>query len=237
MKLTSPIIVYLPDTRGVEVSPYGLGNLKLGPDVFTFSQPAGHPHNGGTCPGASRECEEICYAKRIKGVVLEVYQQNMDRDSVPEIPQECSLLRIHVSGDFDSAEYVDMWRARLEARPDVTCWAYTRSWRVPEILAALIKLRELPNVQIFASMDSSIEELPPVDWRVAWIDGDPRAGALVDIPAHHQAANQLNAVRNARTYNGTPSYLCPEETKHVKNCQECGYCFDGRRNDVTFLKH
>jgi hypothetical protein len=233
MKLEHPLVVYLPDTRGVEISPFGLGNLKIGPSVFTYSKSAGHPYSGGTCPGASIECEAICYAKRIKGIVLDQYRKNDHRETVPPIPAECQLLRIHVSGDFDSTNYIENWYQRLVERPDVQAWAYTRSWRCADLLPMLEKLRTLPNVQLFASMDSSILEDPPLGWRRAWIDGDARAGELVDTQAH----SDFNGVRNAATYDGTMSYLCPEETRHVPNCESCGYCIDGRRNDVTFLKH
>ena len=35
----------------------------------------------------------------------------------------------------------------------------------------------------------------------------------------------------------TPSIICPEETGDKPNCLACGYCFEGKRNDVTFLQH
>jgi hypothetical protein len=42
---------------------------------------------------------------------------------------------------------------------------------------------------------------------------------------------------NQKTFDGTMTYVCPEETKVKTSCLECGYCFEGRRNDVTFLEH
>lgn len=36
--LSHPLTVYLPDTRGVVVSPFGRGNLKIGPGVYTYSR-------------------------------------------------------------------------------------------------------------------------------------------------------------------------------------------------------
>jgi hypothetical protein len=240
-QLKKPITVYLPDTRGVEINRFGCGNLKLGFGVFTYSRFAGkatpsHPH--GTCPGSTEECEAICYAKRISGAVpLMVYNQNMGAD-VPPIPDDCQVLRIHVSGDFDSIEYIQNWVMRLQARPDVTAWAYTRSWRVPSLLLYLEMLRALPNVQLFASMDQSHTDVPPHGWRRAWIDGDKRAGdPFTDIMAHDDAAALMHSARNQRTFDGAPSLVCPEETKHKANCLECGYCFEGKRNDVTFLRH
>ena len=99
MKLTSPLIVYLPDTRGVEISPFGKGNTKIGQDVYTYSRLAEY-----TCPGATEECLEICYAKRIVGPVRDQYALNSQTADVPPLPRDCRLLRIHISGDFDSPD-------------------------------------------------------------------------------------------------------------------------------------
>jgi hypothetical protein len=274
MKTTKPLIVYLPDTRGVEISRYGRGNLKLGASVYTYSRPAGDKWRGiidssagrlktkqdwGTCPGSTDECEKICYAKRIGGPVWDVYKRNAF-DDVPPIPDDCTLLRLHVSGDFDTVAYIENWIARLLERttmrfaleenfslhngpqgaapvvrtlPPVMCWTYTRSWRVPELLPALERLRALPNVQLFASLDST-SELPPAGWRRAWIDGDLRLanfdGVQWTYGPHPASDNQLGP-------DGIMSYVCPEETGRKPDCESCRYCFEGQHNDVTFLKH
>jgi hypothetical protein len=243
------LIVYIPDSRGVTVSAFGIGNMKIGPSVYTYSRLPGHPSrealgeeaplpfaSRGTCPGASAECEAICYARRPvaeQGPVYWMWQANSETDEVPAIPDDCRLLRIHVGGDFSSVEYIENWVTRLTERPDVTAWAYTRSWRVAELLPALERLRALPNMQMFASMDISIPETPPTGWRRAWIDGDSRAGEPINVQAHKDAP----VPRNLRTFDATMTLVCPEETKHQPNCEECGYCFKGQKNDVTFLKH
>lgn len=258
-QLKKPLEVFLPDTRGVEISRYGYGNLKIGLGVFTYSRLAGspaqnsyHAHGGrivqGTCPGSTDECEAICYAKRIEGPVRDIYVINSERNDVPPIPEPCKILRIHVSGDFDSAAYIRNWIQRLTERPDVTAWAYTRSWRVKQLLPFLEELRALPNMQLFASMDESHTDVPPEGWRRAWIDGDPRAGQPWSVAAHTlvklgeegpgwAATDIIGQARNQRTFDGAMSLICPEETKHKQNCLECGYCFEGKRNDVTFLRH
>jgi hypothetical protein len=230
-QLKKGITVYLPDTRAVEISQYGYGNLKIGMGVFTYSRLAGN--HMGTCPGSTSECESICYAKRIAGPVRDLYVRNSLTSDVPPIPEQAKVLRIHVSGDFDTLEYIENWITRLTERPDVTAWAYTRSWRVASLLPALERLRALPNVQLFASMDSSHTDVPPTGWRRAWIDGDTRAGQPLATLAHADESVKRNQV----TFDSTPSLVCPEETKHKANCLECGYCFEGRRNDVTFLRH
>jgi hypothetical protein len=269
LKKSSKLYVYIPDTRGVELSHYGRGNLKIGPSVFTYSRLPGRPglqplgfdvlgdrvrrpvtskHDWhGTCPGATEECERICYARRPVaeiGPVASMWLKNSMTDEVPPIPEECRLLRIHVSGDFDTVAYVENWIARLQEHvtahgPDsLRVWAYTRSWRVPELLPALEQLRALPYVQLWASMDKSHDDEPPAGWRRAWIDGDPRAGIVHGIEAHSSLAEGFRSFEVQPTQaSGIKALICPEETKHVRDCEECGFCFDGKRNDVVFLEH
>jgi hypothetical protein len=232
------LVIYTPDTRGVTVSPYGKGNMKIGLECFTFSRLPGlptalalgeekktFPLHHGTCPGATEECLSICYARRPveeQGAVYEMWTRNSNTEYVPPIPDECKYLRIHVSGDFSSVEYIQNWIHRLTERPDVKAWAYTRSWRVPEFARALKDLHDLPNIQLFASMDPSTRELPPAGWRRAWIEGD------------HRLHPRTEYTQRAIT---TPSLICPEETKRRANCIECGYCLIGNKSDVTFIRH
>ena len=302
MSKATAITVYLPDTRGVKLSRYGIGNNKLGLGVFTYSRLPGLPSRpalgilgdglredgsigwAGTCPGATPECQAICYARRPVmelGPVALMWLSNSTCDDVPPIPAECQVLRLHVSGDFNSVKYIENWIARLAERPDVTAWAYTRSWRVPELLPALERLRTLPNVQMFASMDPSCEEMPPAGppctcrmvvegeaherscprsawrpWRRAWIwrerptDRGPAETRLewVGVISTDEVLRKrvfegfsgttlYSGDLQACTVDGVPSYVCPEETGRKKNCLECGYCFEGQKNDVTFLEH
>ena len=216
-----PIEVRLPDTLGVSISRWGSGNRKLGPNVVTYSREPGYHE---TCPGSTPECEAICYAKKVQGQVRQVWRGNGGED-VPPIPADARLLRLHVSGDFTTAAYICGWISRLMARPDVRAWVYTRSWRVPELHPSLEGLRSLRNVQMFASMDPTTPEQPPKGWRVAWLDGDRRGDALG------------SGAMNRRTQAGTMSYVCPEEAGAAADCESCRYCFDGRKGDVTFLRH
>jgi hypothetical protein len=257
--ITKPLIVYVPDTRGVVVSQYGLGNTKIGPGVFTYSRMPGRPdrvalgvtpdhsvwksplRDGGTCPGASAECQTICYASRPvveDGIVSAMWAKNSQTADVPPIPDEATLIRLHISGDFDTYDYIVNWIARMVERPDVTMWVYTRSWRVPSLLPALEVLRALPNVQMFASMDVSVPELPPEGWRRAWIDGDPRVGRPFGIKAHTTDAEAISPWKTfEEEIDARKVLICPEETKAVANCEQCGFCFKGQRNDVVFLRH
>lgn len=243
---THKLVVYLPDTRGTTISRFGSGNLKIGLNVFTYSRLPGHTAdpalgtlpNGqkwfyGTCPGATEECQAICYAARPvteNGPVFEMWKRNSVTEEVPtELPPGCTLLRLHISGDFTTTEYIDGWTSLIARYPSVRVWAYTRSWRVPELLPALERLRALPNVQLFASMDKSTPELPPAGWRRAWIEGDPRASLPHPYSRDHFLID--------REIDDAISYVCPEETGRQPDCESCGYCFKGKRHDVTFLQH
>lgn len=247
------LTLYVPDTRGVTVSRFGRGNLKIGMDgVYTYSRLPGdtgevalgmpsrpdwrYEDEHGTCPGATIECQAICYAARPvteKGVVYQMWKRNSETEDVPRIlPDDAKIVRIHVSGDFTSPEYIAGWRLLVENHPHVRFFGYTRSWRVSSLLPHLEGLREQPNVQLFASMDSSTTRLPPPGWRIAWIEGDAR---LRDV----QSRLHVVDVRENRNHASPTAYsfTCPEETGHKPNCESCNYCILGEKGDVTFLRH
>lgn len=188
------------------------GNPKTGREVLTYSRA---PET--TCPGASSWCKAACYAqspyKRYENTAKQ-WNRNASSNQVPFIPPprrdgKPRLLRIHVSGDFDSVGYIRNWIRLLKERPDVHAWAYTRSWRVPRLMKALEELQGLSNMQLFASVDPTIDQPPPPGWRVAFIHGDER----------HQGP------------------VCPEQLGKKPDCASCGYCFRGRRGNIAFKQH
>lgn len=204
------LVSYLCDDRAGYISPWCRGNSKLGPNVYSYSRLPGKI--GGTCPGASPVCEMVCYAKRI--VRNQPLWDLMRENSVVPflrgtLPTEVKYVRLHVSGDFDCLGYVADWVRRVSTHPEVTFWGYTRSWRVPTLLPLLEELHVLPNMQLFASMDSGIPEDPPDGWRCAWLEEDPRACGVV----------------------------CLEERSLHANCESCGYCYLGTGGDVIFKLH
>lgn len=228
-ELTTHLVV---DKRG-SISPWGRGNSKIGPGVYTFDRLPGKI--AGTCPGSSSECEEICYAKRLvfNEPVWNLLRENSQHINdvwthLRQLPADAKLVRIHVSGDFDSAEYIRMWEGLVASRPLVQFWGYTRSWRVATLLPYLNRLRAFPNIQLFASLDSSIVEEPPEDWRIAYIDGDRRL---------YKSTDEDPELRRYRIHDGKAIGICPEETGAKKNCVDCGFCFAGKRGDLVFLRH
>lgn len=214
---------HLIEDRRASVSPWGLGNSKVGPGVYTYSKPSGR---AGSCRGSTDYCERICYAKRMNNPWLDkLYAENSARGAeLPELPEDAKLVRGHVSGDFDTGDYVRAWARLVSAHPDCLFWFYTRAWRIDALLPSLEDLRALANVQVFASMDPDCET-PPEGWRRAWLDSDERA-------IHKRVAKYA-----FRTVDGVLAVACPEETGKKANCVECGYCFRPGRGDVLFLEH
>ena len=192
----------------------GRGNIKVGP-IPTFSLPSRF-----TCPGATQWCLKHCYAARFeriwpncrlaysRNLLLTWNTRRFVSSMLRSIPKNLPVLRIHVSGDFYSVEYIDPWRHIAEKRPQTAFWAYTRSWTVPNLLPALEALRKVANVHLFASVDPGMPDRPS-QWRAAYLEIDQRAQGL---PCLHQAGK-------------------------AKSCSECRYCFRPGKGNVVFKVH
>jgi len=172
-------------------------NTKLGPGVGSLNRP-----RKITCPGRSRWCQEKCYGR--KGTFR---LQSSKYNSPLKMPRAIPMLfRFHSVGDFDSKEYIEWCTSLVRKNANKRFWAYTKSWRVPKLLKPLKRLNKEPNMQLFASMDPSIGEEPPSDFRVAWIETDSRKRGV----------------------------FCYHDAGLVKNCLECGYCWNEKSGDVFF---
>lgn len=215
------MITHLIEDRNAVISPWGKGNSKLGSGIYTYSKLPGREHS---CPGSSSECERMCYAKRLVAnkPVWELLTANTKNDTVPPLPPDAQIVRIHVSGDFDTNNYIASWVGLVCANPGVKFFGYTRSWRVKELLYNLEQLRSLPNVWLWASMDKSITELPPEGWRRAWIAGDSR---LTPNGKHYL------------TFDGRKAIVCLEENGSMPDCETCTLCFATKKNDLVFIEH
>jgi len=193
---------------------FGESNTKLG-NVFTFSLPSRI-----TCPGASSWCRKHCYAKRyerLRPTCRKAYRDNYDLAKITErfvrimtgvLPRILPCMRIHTSGDFFSADYINAWKEICSEFPQVRFWTYTRSWSVPDLLPSLEELRSLDNVSLFASTDPTMK-LPPKDWRTAFIACDPRAEGIA----------------------------CRTQNSEESSCLDCGYCFGDTGGNVVFKVH
>lgn len=219
-----PPVVHLVEDRSTTVSPWGLGNTKLGPGIYTYSKLPGKI--GGSCPGATGECELICYAKRAQRNPLlhQLWTANTERgDVLPPLPADAKIVRMHVSGDFDTQAYVAAWYGMADRHPQVTFYGYTRSWRVGILRYELDAFGRLPNVKLWASIDKEMKYLPTSDWSRAWLDDDPRIEKITD--------------KSYKTFDGKIAIICPEETGLLPNCAACKFCFVTRSRDLVFVRH
>jgi Gene product 88 len=187
------------------------GNRKLGASIYHFDLPAGPD---ASCPGASTFCAAVCYARKghyLFGSVQAKYASNLaawrehpaqlERNLSAELDRlpAATVIRLHTSGDFISAGYVGMWVQLAATHPNLTFYAYTRSWVVASIRASLDIFRSLPNVTVWASTDDTMSA-PPADWPTT------RIVASFDLApgiAH-----------------------CPEQTGKRASCADCGLCFN-----------
>lgn len=208
-----------------------------------------------TCPGAQR-CAEFCYARgisyqryrhtagaawaratRIKnedlGTYLDLAREEIDTHLASDT---LDTVRWHVSGDFDTPEYIHGWREVAEEYPDVVFFGYTRSWRVGGLLEHLNELRSVDNVELWASVDRGIasdvhaadERIP--DWRWALVVEDEQLDGRMWTGEHGIDRKGV---------------ACPKQTGHKEHCADCGYCFGGAAGgngssgggDLALIKH
>ena len=111
---------------------------------------------------------------------------------------------VHVSGDFYDAGYVAKWARIARASPHTAFFAYTRSWRRGEVLAALAELARLPNLRLWFSEDRDTGRPPTMP-------GVRRAYLLADGEAESSVPEDADLVFRVplpRRPGATPG-LCP----------------------------
>lgn len=205
-----------PKTLGVT------GNTKLG-TIYNFSGLSIH-----TCPGKTGLCSKICYdawghktftndGKNLRQAAWYSYLAETDPEALfDQLIDEIRMfgtewIRAHVGGDFFNILMIEVWRRVAQHYRDKRFLAYTRSWRIPELLPALEALRIEPNVELFASVDSETGD-PPAGWRAAPFEG-------TDFKTERKTV------------------ICPYETGKAKNCLSCGICFKDLGVNVLFPFH
>lgn len=206
------------------------GNSKTGSQVALFNLP-----RLDTCPGASETCRALCYGKAFKRFGWdEKYKSNWDRSKddkfVPDMIAEIKargykVVRIHSIGDFYDGRYVGRWIKIIRALPHVIFYAYTRSWRTPDVRRALLRMNRLPNVQLWWSTDKETGAGP--EGRTTYMAVDD-----TDLPAHD--VSLIFRVKRD-TYRATMGEVrvCPKERcapDHAKypdkmTCFTCKLCF------------
>ena len=218
-----------------------LKNNKIGV-AYSFS---GLSAKKESCPGMSKLCSSMCYDAFGQHVMLSSLGKSLRTRtwytylSITDIPlleeqikNELYLMgtpqvRIHVGGDFGNIELVKMWirivKEFAKGRSVTKFWGYTRSWRVPELYDSLVELRDLPNMQLFASVD--VETGLPPDLRTK----DNKSGWRI-------ASMGIEYIPGLRTVRCL--YEVSKNNKRlVPNCQKCGLCYNDVNVNIDFELH
>jgi hypothetical protein len=215
-------------------------NTKLGKGIAGFSLPA-----VSTCPGRTKLCEGICYAtsgffrfRNVRTSLQASYDASLQDGFATLISNEIGrrrsieAVRIHPSGDFYSAEYIGKWIDIIRANPNVKFWAYTRSWRRPELVDKLRELSGLPNIELFASIDEESGRQPSTET----CSGTAVPKVPEVPPSWLRVADVVDSWSEVdRTY-----VQCPNLKNKNITCAKCTYCFKpsaGKKINVAFTKH
>lgn len=227
---------------------FGRGNHKLGSRVLTWSLPA-----LSTCPGKSKVCTEKlengamrCYAtQHMTGFQQPAYYANLEAsrsdlfvgravDRLTRMVTKCDTVRLHVSGDFYSPEYVDKWADIVRRCPSQRFWAYTRSYRVSGFDAAFRRLAALTNISLWYSLDKATGYPAVIPERVRTcylaVDDDdansirPEAVDLLfrDYPSRTSVLTSVGGKPVCPHENGKTSYM---------TCERCRICIRPSRID------
>lgn len=208
------------------------GNGKLGEGIHAWSLPAVE-----TCPGRTALCERVCYARNGRyrtQFMRDRLADNLDAalrdDFAPRVADEVRrrgvhTLRVHVSGDFFSQEYARKWLAIARRAAGTRLYAYTRSWRVPEVAPILAELAGLRNVRLWYSCDAETGlpgDMPP-RVRVAFLQTDPGEEPAGNLVFRVERLRAEPARRVGLTL------ICPRETglpgAADVTCTSCRRCY------------
>ena len=204
-----------------------------------FGVPSGTDYS---CPGATEVCESVCYAGKLermyKGVRINA-THNFDTinsatgrqlvklldDMITEFERECEkknaekLFRIHHDGDFFNLRYANAWVAVMLNHPDVTFWAYTRSFHLVKSFAGI------DNFTLYLSVDNDNVESAIVTYA---------ANSWVKLAALGKTFDDAKALL---AYMGAKGARCPELNGALPlvdsnggACFKCGLCIFGRGN-------
>jgi len=221
-------------------------NHKLG-NIWNMSIPAVE-----TCGGLSAACageDGKCYVLKIykrRPTVLKSHQntyvavlealENGDSFELPTKIHDGDVMRLHVAGDFFDPSYAYAWIKLMTENPNIQFFAYTRSWRMPEMLECLQELANLPNMTLLLSCDRDTGYPDPTIWdgyRTAFMMVDDGDIPLVLPDTHVVFRDNRHAV--VKRVNG--NLVCPTENGVTKTtCEQCKWCFKSEPNKTALVK-
>jgi len=218
-------------------------NYKLG-NIWNISIPAVE-----TCGGLSAACagpDGKCYVLKIykrRPTVLKAHQntyvgilealENGDEFELPTKVKDGDVFRLHVAGDFFDSAYVYAWINLMVNNPNIQFFAYTRSWRMPEMVESLHDLAALPNMELLLSVDRDTgypDKSIWSDFRTAFMMVTDDDANLVQPDTH--VVFRDNRFSILKRVNG--NLVCPTENGITKTtCEKCKWCFKANPNKTA----
>jgi hypothetical protein len=213
------------------------GNTKLGGKlIWGFGLPSGRPE---VCTGLSSVCQGCCYCRHLEAVrpaMRERYEANLQLSYQPVfetflaaylVVHQVQVVRVHVGGDYHSAEYAHKWLRVMRALSGVRFYFYSRAWRDETIRPVLEEMAALSNCRVWYSCDreTGIPRHVPVRVRLAWL-----ATTLEDLPP--KGVDLVFRTRRLRRHpashmNG--ARVCPDEDGRQRRrkvtCDRCRICW------------
>jgi hypothetical protein len=133
------------------------GNSKLDKSILCFAiAPV------VSCLNCS-QCKKSCYALKpyrrwtdVKNAWNRNFSMAKDGTFIPVVTRQikasrtCKTVRIHVAGDFFSAEYIEQWSAIVDLFPHINFYSYTKVWHLFPTQLAILNSK--PNCNIINSI-------------------------------------------------------------------------------------
>lgn len=179
-----------------------------------------------TCP-ASCSARDYCYgngmqmARRHRIEDMDVFAAVLEREikSILSEQQEGLMVRLHVLGDFPSAEYVAMWADLLDEHPRLACYGYTH--RLPSGAGG----------DEIGDAIESVKSRHKETFRIRWSYTSPLPDGAVIVDYIPETKIISGGVASA--------VVCPAQTDTTACCASCGFCWEAtaRGKAVAFIKH
>ena len=155
------------------------------------------------------------------------YEESLTDDFVAAMNTDirrnfAKVVRVHVGGDFYSVEYVRKWIEVVQANPRTVFYAYTRSWRDPEVYRFLLQLAKESNFYMWWSCDRDTGK-PPVSKfaNTAYLMEDDN-----DLPPYKVDLVFRDKTTTVLKYTPRGSLVCPYDNGITKTtCSQCQICF------------
>lgn len=204
----------------------GRNNRKLG-DKIAKGKFKGYALYGlsleerATCP-SDCTARAFCYgnsmqlARRHRITDLEFFFTLLDSEIEEILETEPGLMvRLHVLGDFPSADYVYYWNGLLDKFPKLACYGYTHR-----------RVTESGGDEIGDAV-AGVKAENPDRFRIRWSrEANAPDSAII-----------INTVPDGPRYKG--AIVCPAQTDATACCASCGLCWEraGAKETIAFIKH